>query len=153
MPSVLPLPPCASCLAHQGQLLMGLSVYTRFWVSGFVPNSPMKLSVRLRKVLSWFPNGQRLHSGDPPHTPGPHLLLPGRLHSGAPLLRASQMPSHKGGPPEKRKVILSPSKWVPLSPTPTPPSCRAPAPTSETRPSLLWPTVSSVSLKVSSTYF
>lgn len=107
------------------------------------PNSLLKLLVYLGKVLSWFPVGQRVQA--PPHTQRGLAL-------------------HTPAPPPR--FILAPSTSQPLRcqvtqqvsqensdifsllkgsspPTSNPPSSTAAAPTSDKRPSLLWPTLTS----------
>ena len=119
---------CASCLDNRGQLLMALPVLTEplIQVPGLNPNSS--------RSCSWSYHSSRLRIGC-----RPHLLFPGQLYSEASLLLASRCQVTQDIPTSRTASRMGPSP--PKSNLPR--SGRATAPISDTRPPLLWPTLTS----------
>ena len=119
---------CASCLDNRCQLLMALPVLTEplIQVPGLNPNSS--------RSCSWSYHSSRLHRGC-----RPHLLFPGKLHSEASLLLASRCQVTWDIPTSRTASRMGPSP----SKSNLPRSSRASALISDTRPPLLWPTLTS----------
>lgn len=98
-------PPCASCLDHQGKLLMGPPILTKPLLPGprthpqTTSRSCQSVFVKSCHGSHWAEGADSTsHSGVPPHTPNPaSCFLEPKFHFGTSLLMASQMPSHKGG--------------------------------------------------------
>lgn len=147
MPPVLPSPPCASCLDHKGQLLIGVLVLTKPQPPGprTHPQTASSTCQFIAMKSHTVPMGQRVEVLPPTHRghtppPLPHFILT-PLSSGPLRCQVTQEVSQEEN--SDTFCILKGSS----PPNSTTPSSRLPhPPQSDTRPPLLWPTPTSPAL-------